>query len=191
MPWSAGGAPLAAALTGAVLLLGVAYLLDWSLRLPWLARLGLPVAWLIGLRGVLRKWSWPLIATGETVTDAALWVERRHRVDSDLVAALQFAGGSCGGGSPRLSAAVVESVAEYARGLDVFEGFQWSPLPRRVLNLMGVVLLAVLVVLPAPAHALAFWQRFLLGDARYPTATQITTLEINGKTFPPVGRGVL
>lgn len=183
------GSALAAALTGAVLLLGAAYLLDWSLRLPWLARLGLLAAWLVGLWVVLRKWSWPLIATGETVTDAALWVERRHRVDSDLVAALQFAGGSCGGGSPRLSAAVVESVAEYAKGLDVFEGFRWSPLPRRVLNLTGVVLLAALVVLPAPAHAHAFWQRFLLGDARYPTATQITTLEINGQTIAPIGRG--
>lgn len=183
------GSALAAALTGAVLLLGAAYLLDWSLRLPWLARVGLLAAWLAGLWSVVRKWSWPLIAMEETITDAALWVENRHRVDSDLVAALQFAGGSCGGGSPRLSAAVVESVAEYAKGLDVLEGFRWAPLPRRVLNLLGVVLLAALVVVPAPAYALVFWQRFLLGDARYPTETQITALEINGQSISPLGRG--
>ncbi len=183
------GSALATALTGAILLLGVAYLLDWSLRLSWLARLGLLVSWLAGLWGVLRKWSWPLVATGESITDAALWVERRHRVDSDLVAALQFAGGSCGGGSPRLSAAVVESVAEYAKGLNVFEGFHWAPLPRRLLTLSCVAVLAVLAVLPAPAHARAFWERFWLGDGRYPTATQITRLEINGKSFTPHGRG--
>lgn len=183
------GSALAALLTGGLLLLGAAYLLDWSLRLPWLGRAGLLLCWLAGLWGVVRKWSWPLVATGETVTDAALWVERRHRVDSDLVAALQFAEGSVGGGSPRLSAAVVESVAEYARGLDVFEGFRWTPLPRRLLMVLATGLLVVLIVLAAPAHAWAFWQRFCLLDARYPTATLIARFEINGTAIAPLGRG--
>lgn len=183
------GSALTALLSGAILLLLVAYLLDWSLRLPRPGRVGLILAWLAGVGMVGRRWSWSLVARGDTVTDAALWVERRHRVDSDLVAALQFAGGAVGGGSDRLSAAVVESVAEYAKGLDVFEGFHWAPLPRRLLLLLAALLLAVLVVLPAPACALAFAQRFCLLDVRYPTAIQIVSLEINGQSLAPVGRG--
>ena len=179
------GSALAIGLTGSLLLMGLVYLCDWSLRLPWQGRMGLVAGWALLSFYVARRWSWPLWRERESLADAAVWVEHRHRVDSDLIAALQFDGDHNRVGSQRLSGAVVESVAEYAKTLNVFDGFRWSPLPKKLLLLAVTLAFAALIVGLSPAHALAFWQRLWQSDARYPTRTQIVQVEINGHSVTP------
>ena len=163
----------------------IAYVLDRSLSLSQPGRAVVLLGWIVAIV----VYTVPRLRTewrrSESLEDTALYVERQHRIDSDLIAALQFdAGGTVAWGSPRLSAALVESVAAFAPRLNVFEGFSWRPLPAR----LGAAAAALAVVVVAgeafPDEAAAFWNRFALGSARYPTRTVITALEINGAAVP-------
>lgn len=126
----------------------------------------------------------PWLDVRETEADVALLVGHRQGLDGDLVAALQFQSPEASGwGSPQLERAVVSDVDEASRGLSVFDGFTWKPLPGR-LALLCVALAAVAI--PAalfPRHAAAFLSRLAMTDTPYPTRTVIASIVVNGKAI--------
>ncbi len=162
-----------------------AYALDWSLQLNRWFRAAVLVGWGTGVAAAIHRWTWPLVRVEESLEEIALVVEREHAIDSDLVAALQFDGPHAPAwGSARLSSAVVDYVAEFSQSLDVFRGFTWNGLPRRMALAVAALVTGSALFVIAPAHASAFWNRFWLGAARYPTETQIVELTINGVSVP-------
>ena len=168
----------------------VAFLFDWSLRLSLGWRFLMLCGWAAGVAWAVHKFAWPAFSKQESVEDLALIVERRHQIDSDLIGALQFESAEAGRwGSPRLSTAVIDYVAEFSPGLDVFEGFSYEPLPRRLTALL-VLLTAMFASLAVfPASVGAFWNRFWLGSARYPSRTVISELTVNGESVPVIAPG--
>lgn len=161
-----------------------AFLCDWSLRLPFAIRALVLIGWLAALVWAVRRHVWPAVTQRETVEDLALIVERRHQIDSDLIGALQFESAAATAtanpwGSPRLTTAVIDYVAEFSPSLNVFEGFTYEKLPRR-LTILGSVLLMILIAsVVFPAEVSAFWNRFWLGSGRYPSRTVISELIVN------------
>ncbi len=178
---SAFCAPLAVVLW----LLVAAFLCDWSFGLPVGLRAVSLLAWIAGGIWAVKRFAWPLVKVRESEQDVALIVEQHHKIDSDLVAAIQFEGPHAPTwGSARLQQAVVDYVAEFSPSLNVFEGFSYRPLPQRA-TVLGVTLVVVLgAALAFPGHATAFWNRFLLGSAHYPTKTQIQSITVNGQPVP-------
>lgn len=173
------------------LLLG-AFCCDWSFQLPVMLRAVVLVAWIGGGVWAIRRFAWPLLAVRESEQDVALLVEHEHNIDTDLVAALQFEQPQAARwGSSRLEQAVVDYVAEFSPSLDVFQGFSYNPLPKRAAVLGVTLLLVAVAVLAFPDHASAFWNRFLLGSAHYPTKTQIERITINGQEVPVFSRGAI
>ncbi len=178
---SAFCAPLAVVLW----LLVAVFLCDWSFGLPVGLRAVSLLAWIAGGIWAVKRFAWPLVKVRESEQDVALIVEQQHKIDSDLVAAIQFEGPHAKTwGSSRLQQAVVDYVAEFSPSLNVFEGFSYRPLPQRA-TVLGVTLVVVLgAALAFPGHATAFWNRFLLGSAHYPTKTQIQSIAVNGQSVP-------
>lgn len=177
--WGTAYAALALAVLwtlAAALLLDVAFEMSRPQRLVMLVVSALIVYW------AARRFTLPWLAQRETELDVALLVERQQKIDSDLVAALQFESpGSEHWGSPQLKQAVVDYVAEFGRGWNVFEGFSQRGLTRRA-ALVGVTAAACgLGALLAPEYVSTFLNRFLLGSAHYPTATRIERLFVNGR----------
>ena len=118
----------------------------------------------------------------ETPIDLALLLERRHRLDTDLVAALQFAApGANAAGPNQLASAVIEHAAQLAAGLDYGSVIPWRQTWRHVRWGIGAVLTVVAVVIAFPEPTRVFGQRLLLGDAEYPTRTRIDSVTINGQ----------
>lgn len=179
------GSAVCAPLAFALWLLVAAFWCDWSFTLPVVLRGVVLLGWVAGGVWAIRHFAWPLISTKESDQDVALIVEQQHKIDSDLVAALQFEDPKAAAwGSSRLEQAVVDYVAEFSPSLDVFQGFSYHPLPKRA-SILGITLLVVLVAaLAFPGHAAAFWNRFLLGSAHYPTKTKIQSIVVNGQTVP-------
>jgi len=164
---------------------GSAYLLDRGLLLSLPSRVVVLIAWIVGMGTYALRKTVPQVQHAESLEDVALHVEHRQGIDSDLIAALQFDAAPVGAwGSPRLSTAVVEYVAAFSPSLNVFEGFSWKPLPSRLNAALGAVVVALAMCVLYPAHAAAFWNRFWLGSAHYPTRTVIASLTINGQTVP-------
>lgn len=164
---------------------GVAFLLDRSLLLSWASRAVVLAAWIVAVGWCLLKQVRTQWSAAEVLEDVALLVEHRQRIDNDLIAALQFDAAPAGAwGSPRLSAAVVEYVADFTPGLNVFEGFSWRPLPTRLTTVLAAALAALAVAAFWPHDSAAFWNRFWLGAAHYPTRTVIARLTVNGHTIP-------
>ena len=176
------GSALCAPLAVALWLLVAAFLCDWSFGLPVGLRAVTLLAWIAGGIWAVKRFAWPLVKVRESEQDVALIVEQHHKIDSDLVAAIQFEGPHAPTwGSARLQQAVVDYVAEFSPSLNVFEGFSYRPLPQRA-TVLGITLVVVLgAALAFPGHATAFWNRFLLGSAHYPTKTQIQSITVNGQ----------
>lgn len=171
-------------------LLVAAFVGDWSLNLPWQSRVGLLVTWIVAGLAALKTFAWPLAWVHETTEDVALIVERQNKIDSDLVAALQFENPHAKNwGSSRLADAVVDYVAEFSPSLNVFEGFSYQPLPKRLLFFLATSLFVLGFVITCPGHASAFWNRFLLGGAHYPTKTQMESIVISGQQVPVFATG--
>ncbi len=176
------GSAVCAPLAVALWLLVAAFLCDWSFNLPVGLRAVTLLAWVAGGIWAVKRFAWPLVKVRESEQDVALIVEQHHKIDSDLVAAIQFEGASAKSwGSARLQQAVVDYVAEFSPSLNVFEGFSYRPLPQRA-TVLGITLVVVLgAALIFPGHVTAFWNRFLLGSAHYPTKTQIESIAVNGQ----------
>lgn len=180
--------------TGAVLLVGAAalvaalvtyYLCDrlWALNVP--SRVFVNLLLLGGLGWFAIKKLLPTLLHREDEIDAALRLQRRRGIDSDLVAALQFesaeadAAGMNYFGSAMLTRTVVNETARSADDWRVREEpLDASPRGRR-LGLYAVLLLGLIVFAVQPRHAAVFAQRVLLSYRHYPTRTQIDELKIN------------
>ncbi|MBC8117520.1 MAG: hypothetical protein H7062_24240, partial [Candidatus Saccharimonas sp.] len=162
-----------------------AFLCDWSFNLPMGLRAVSLLAWIAGGIWTVQRFAWPLVKVRESEQDVALIVEQHHKIDSDLVAAIQFETPHAENwGSSRLQQAVVDYVAEFSPSLNVYEGFSYRPLPQRA-TVLGITLVVVLgAALAFPGHATAFWNRFLLGSAHYPTKTQIQSITVSGQPVP-------
>lgn len=156
------------------------FLLDFALELSVIQRL---IVGTLGLVAVV--WGcakvgcdWNTFRT--SILDLALGVERRHGIEGDLVAALQFEEGKATG-SPQLQSAVIEYVSQLNRDIDVFAGFDASPLKRRLASVAAMLLAMVVGYFLLPGHFQTFLSRLALADQPYPTQTQIEQLYVNGQ----------
>jgi hypothetical protein len=177
--WASGYAALALAILWS---LAAAFLVDWLFELSKPARF-LSLAVSLGVViWIFRRFTLPQLGQQETDLDMALMVERQQKIDSDLVAALQFESKDAPRwGSVQLEQAVVDYVAEFGKGWNVLEGFSRQDLVRRGAALTATVALLGLTVAIFPAYWGAFLNRFLLGSAHYPTRTVIDQILVNGK----------
>ena len=158
------------------------FLVDWLFEMTRAQRVIALVVACAAVYWAYRRFAAPLLHEGESLLDVALLVERQQRIDSDLVAALQFESiDARQWGSAQLESAVIEYVADFSSGLDVFEGFNREQMTRRgaiAAVSAGALLLAALLF---PAHALTFFQRLFMSSAHYPTRTTIAKVWINGQ----------
>lgn len=179
------GSAICAPIAFVLWLLVAAFWCDWSFDLPVTFRGLVLLGWVAGGAWAVRRFAWPLVRIRESEQDVALLVEQQHKIDTDLVAALQFEQPQAAEwGSSRLEQAVVDYVAEFSPSLDVFQGFSYHPLPKRAIVLASTIIVVTGVALAFPNHAAAFWNRFLLGSAHYPTKTQIESITVNGHKVP-------
>lgn len=179
--WGAGAAALTLALSWT---LTAAFVADWSFDMSRFQRFLL----LLLSGGVFfwgcARWVFPWFRFHESEIDVALLVERQQKIDSDLVAAIQFESAQAPRwGSVQLQRAVIEAVADFSRGLNVLEGFSRKDLVHRASILGATLFLLGICVSQAPGHATAFLNRFFLGSAHYPTRTHIEALAVNGTTI--------
>jgi len=129
-----------------------------------------------------RRYTAPFLGHQETDVDMALLVERQqldpdHR---DLVAAMQFETPEASKwGSQQLKNAVIDYVAEFGKGLNVFEGFSREQFNRRITALVAAAAVVVGIVLISPQYAGIFANRLALGSKHYPTNTQIDRVIVN------------
>ena len=172
-------AMMAALLSSLLLGLLAVFLLDWLFGLDILQRLLVMLLAAGGVAYLVRK-SWRTADRwGRGPFPAALWVERQHQIDSDLIAALQFERESRDvSSSPRLAAAVVDYVAAATPAIDVFQGFSVRPLPGRLAILALCLAVAAGLVMWLPEHAQVFAHRLLLDSQAYPTRTQIARIVV-------------
>jgi hypothetical protein len=170
-----------AALATAILwaLIGI-FILDFAFELPLLPRLIVMVIGALASFWAFTKYTRPMLGVEETELDMALMVERQQRIDSDLVAALQFeAPEAADWGSRQLEGAVIDYVAEFGNALNVFEGFNREQMTRRATVLGVTALVIVAFVLVAPTHAGVFFNRLLMGHRHYPSDTKIEQVLVN------------
>jgi hypothetical protein len=132
----------------------------------------------------------PALAVKESEIDIALLVESKQGISSELVAALQFEDSQRAQfGSTPLRDAVVADTAKIAPSLDYLDGFSRAEL-RKNLIIFAITVIATLVpVATIPGFVDAFANRFLLGNAHYPTRTVIVELVSPG-TKTAYGRPV-
>jgi len=123
----------------------------------------------------------PALAAGESEGDIALLIEKQQGIDSDLVAALEFAKDPVATGSADLRDAVVDYVADFGRSWQMPREPVDPALRRRLACLAGAVAAVIGGIAMRPDFAAAFLDRMLLGNAHYPTRTRIESLAIGGK----------
>jgi len=129
------------------------------------------------------KLAYPFLGIEESIEEMALLVESQQKIDSDLIAALEFEEPDADQwGSRQLENAVIEYVAQLGRGFNVFLGFDRSTAAKRLGILLISGLAATGVVALAPQHALVFLKRLALSKEHYPTKTKIVAIEINGNS---------
>lgn len=170
-----------AALATAILwaLIGI-FVLDVWFELPIVPRLIVMVVGALASFWAFTKYTQPMLGIVETEMDMALMVERQQKIDSDIVAALQFESPEAAGwGSRQLETAVIDYVAEFGNGLDVFEGFSREQMTRRATILGVTALVVVAFVLIAPTYASVFFNRLLLRSQHYPSDTMIQQVVVN------------
>jgi hypothetical protein len=170
----------------AVVIAAVAlFLVDWLFAPGRLARLLMIGVAAAGVARVCwRLWRGGLVAR-ESEADVALLIEKQEGIDSDLVAALEFARGAAAAGSADLRDAVVEYVADYGRSWQMPRQPVDAKLRRRLSWLAVAVGIVGAAVAMRPDFAATFVRRMLLGVAHYPTRTRIESLVIAGQGVDP------
>lgn len=182
---------LCAVLTAAIWVLAAAFALDYRLEAGIAFRSALLLTVVSLVLYAWQRYARPHLGSRESDLDMALLVEDQLRAQGtplsrDLVAALQFESPQAAAwGSPALERLVVADVAVKSRALDVFAGMSTQLFQRRAIAFGVSALCAVAVVAIFPGHARAFFNRLLLGNLHYPTATQIDKIVINGREFAP------
>lgn len=152
----------------------IAFILDVWLHLGKAERV---VVW-ICFAGMMAWAGWrylkPAFRRDESIVKLALLVEQQHGISSELVAALQFEDSERRQyGKPALRNAVVSESAAMTNELDYHAGFG-NPLLKRAIILAAVAMsVASCLAVATPEHLRVFADRFLLGDAAYPTKTSI------------------
>ena len=175
--WAHGYSALVLVMLWAVV--GV-FLADWALDLDPAQRLVALVAWVGVSLWAFRSLTLPWLGHRETELDVALLVEQQQRIDSDLVAALQFESPEAARwGSTQLETAVVDYVAEFGTHVDLRPGSSRGPLVRLGVALAATCLALSVAALIYPSHFRAFCNRMLLGAMHYPMNTSIDRLVIN------------
>jgi hypothetical protein len=162
-----------------LVLLGV-FLLDFTFSLSVLERMVVLMLAAGAIFWAFWRFTWPLMGYCESETEMALLVEREHEIDTDLIAALQFESTQASTwGSPQLKRAVIDYVATAVPTIDVFRGFDWEQLVRRVGVLAGCATIVLLIAALAPRHLSAFANRICLGSMHYPTRTRIDQIFVD------------
>ena len=138
----------------------------------------------------------PGLLKRESDIDIALVIEKQEGIDSDLVAALEFAdgrragsGSDTGPGSVDLRDAVIDYVADFGRSWQMPRESIDPKLRRRATWLAAALTGIVVAVALRPDFAAAFINRLFLGSAHYPTRTRIESFAI-GDTGIDVTPGV-
>ncbi len=161
------------------------FLIDWLFAPGRVARLVMLLIAAAAIARVCWRRVRPGLAARESEADIALVIEKQQGIDSDLVAALEFAKGSAATGSADLRDAVVDYVADFGRSWQMPREPVDPALRRRLAWLAGAVALVAGAVVMRPDFAAAFFNRMLLGNAHYPTRTRIESLAIAGKNVDP------
>jgi len=178
--WGTGYSALALAL---LWVLVAAFLADWFLELNRPQRLVAMAMSAAAFYWAFRRYTRPWLEQRETELDVALLVQRQQRIDSDLVAALQFESPEAPQwGSVELEQEVVGQVGELGGRLDVMQGFSRRELSRRTIALSATSVVLALAIWQFPGYAATFLSRFFLfGPQHYPTQTAIESVRINGR----------
>jgi hypothetical protein len=160
----------------------VAFAIDWFFDMIPEQRVIIILLGATALYWAYRRFVRPWLAIQESDIDMALLVGRQQQLDCDLVAALQFEDAEAEQwGSGLLRHAVIDYVADFSKGLNVFEGFSARGLVLRV-AVLGALLLAVGLFSAAHGqYVRAFFNRICLGSLRYPTRTVLDQVAINGQ----------
>lgn len=176
----------------AALALAVLWTLSATFLADWLFSMSKPQRLLLLAVGAgvvvwaFRRYTKPWLGHKESELDIALLVERQQKIDSDLVAAIQFESPEAAKwGSSQLEGAVIDYVGEFGKGWNILEGFSKQDLVRRAGALTATVMLLGIAIAAFPGYATAFLNRMLLGSAHYPTRTQINLLLVNGQEVEP------
>jgi len=168
-------------------LLGV-FVVDWSLSMTIAQRAVLLVVFAGVVIWFVRRWIGPSLGCDESILALAVEVERRHGLDSDLVAALEFEDESAKRwGSEDLREAVIADATALENRVDVFAGFSTDRLRRRLWLLLGTVLFLVTLSAIFPGHASTFLRRLALGVESYPTRTTIVKVVVGGSEIDGSG----
>lgn len=161
------------------------FLVDWFFAPGRLARLLMLVVAAAGIARVCWRLRRRGGAARESEADVALLIEKQEGIDSDLVAALEFARGDAASGSADLRDAVIDYVADYGRSWQMPRQPVDPKLRRRLSWLAVAVGIVAAAVVMRPDFAAAFARRMLLGVAHYPTRTRIESLVIAGQGVDP------
>lgn len=163
----------------------VLFLVDWLFAPGRGARIVMLLLAAAAIARVCWRRVRPGLTASESEADIALLIEKQQGIDSDLVAALEFAKGSAATGSADLRDAVVDYVADFGRSWQMPREPVDPALRRRLAWLAGAIALVAGAVVMRPDFAAAFLNRMLLGNAHYPTRTRIESLAIGGKSVDP------
>jgi hypothetical protein len=161
-------------------LLGLFFALDLIFALGITERCVVLLLALAAAIWAFRRFSLPLLRTREDEIEMALLVQRDQRIDSDLVAALQFeAPGAERHGSSQLQTAVIEYVAATGHGIELLDADLRRKTFRRLTLLSLLLSSAAMIAILSPGHASALLRRLALQEAHYPTRTTIEQVFVN------------
>ncbi len=165
----------------ALLVLTVMFAIDVAFELDRLQRLTVMLFGAGTLAWVAQRHARPLWRVRETETDLALMIEQQNAIDTDLVAAIEFARpvAACWG-SAILRSAVIRHAEEWACEFHIMRTVDYRSPPRRVRALAIAAGLFVALGALCPQHCVLFFRRLALSNEHYPSRTQIEQIEING-----------
>lgn len=162
------------------------FALDWGLQLSAVERAVAIIATGVALGWAARRFVLPWLLDHETELQLAILLQRCERIDTDLVAALQFeAAGSERWGASELQQAVIKRVAGLAPSLPLKDDIPRRIVRRRILLAAAALACAAAIAWAFPHHARVFLQRLMLQAASYPTATRIDEIRVAGQSVSP------
>lgn len=162
------------------------FALDWGLQLSAVERAVALIATGVALGWAARRFVLPWLLDHETELRLAILLQNRERIDTDLVAALQFEAAEWGRcGSSELQAALIDRVAGLAPFLPLKDDIPRRIVRRRALCAAVTLACAAAIAWAFPEHIRVFRHRLLLQTASYPTATRIDEIQVAGQSVSP------